>query len=63
MPLTTQEVTALRATQSLYGCGADNCTACYPIQYSCDLCDTEFDSPIANGEQFTCPVCDYDNNS
>jgi hypothetical protein len=59
MPLTQNEVTALQATQSTYGCGASDCKACYPIQYSCESCYEEFPAPIANGERFTCPACDY----
>ena len=59
MPLTKEQVIDLQSTQSTYGCGAEDCVACYPIQYSCELCDYAWDMPIANGEVFTCPNCEY----
>jgi hypothetical protein len=63
MPLMPSQVTELEATRSRYGCGASSCLACYPIQYGCEYCGTDFDSPIANGELFTCPECDFTANS
>ena len=62
MPLTDEQVKTLLATQSSYGCGADACLACYPIQYSCAYCLEEFAQPIANGEYMECDNCGYDNN-
>lgn len=59
MPLTPEQVTELEATQSHYGCGADDCVACYPIQYGCEFCDTRWEQPIANGEVFKCPECEW----
>jgi hypothetical protein len=62
MPLTQIEVQQLQATQSKFGCGASACKSCYPVQYACDCCSAKFDEPIANGERFVCPECDWDNN-
>ena len=59
MPLTKEQVIELKSRQSTYGCGASNCVRCYPIQYACDWCDTEWDNPIANGEDYTCPECNH----
>lgn len=61
MPLTPEQVKDLEAKQSHYGCGADTCTDCYPIQYRCDYCNEDFPAPIANGEHYTCEECGYDN--
>ena len=63
MPLTEKEVAELEAAQSKYGCGADGCKACYPIQYSCAWCLEEFEAPIANGEMFECEECGWVNNA
>ena len=59
MPLTKEQVQSLQATQSTYGCGAHDCVRCYPIQYSCEWCETVWESPIANGEEYTCPECSH----
>jgi hypothetical protein len=61
-PLTVREVENLERIRNNYGCGASGCVACYPIQYRCELCGEDFDSPIANGETFLCLNCDYLNN-
>lgn len=45
-----------------YGCGAEGCLSCYPLQYECADCATRWENPVTNGEQFTCPECDYINN-
>lgn len=63
MPLTATQVASLEATRSHYGCGASDCTHCYPVQYGCEACGGTFPSPVANGEQITCQECDYENNA
>ena len=45
-----------------YGCGSDACLSCYPFQYGCADCGATWEQPIANGQVFTCPECDYTNN-
>jgi hypothetical protein len=62
MPLTPEQVTYLEEKQSSYGCGAHDCTDCYPIQYGCEYCTEDFPAPIANGEVYTCLECDWVNN-
>jgi hypothetical protein len=62
MPLTKDQIKTLQTTQSHYGCGRDTCVACYPIQYACEMCAADFDEPIANGEEYTCPACEWVNN-
>lgn len=62
MPLSYSQVKDLEEKKSHYGCGAVSCLDCYPIQYRCELCGEDFDSPIANGETFLCLDCDYLNN-
>lgn len=62
MPLTPEQVTELELSRSRYGCGNNACLLCYPIQYACDMCAETFPNPIANGEHYTCPECDWDNN-
>lgn len=61
MPLTPNQVKDLESKRSRYGCGADTCLACNPIQYGCDDCAETFTRPIANGESYICEFCDYDN--
>jgi hypothetical protein len=63
MPLTPDQVTELETKQSSYGCGADDCSDCYPIQYSCEWCKAMFPEPIGNGEEHICPNCGYIANS
>lgn len=61
MPLTEAEVKTLEANKSSYGCGNTTCKDCYPIQYGCDYCNKTFEAPIANGEDYSCAECGYDN--
>lgn len=67
MPLTPDQVKEIQANQSDYGCGADDCHACYPIQYLCEECNATFPSPIRYNprdqrEEYRCPECDWINN-
>ena len=62
MPLRPDQVTELETKQSSYGCGADDCLSCYPIQYACADCDVRWNNPIANNETYQCPNCDWVNN-
>ena len=47
---------------SKYGCGQHDCIICYPLQYCCADCGTEFDQPILNGQTHECLVCGYNQN-
>ena len=61
MLLTADQVKALEASQSHYGCGNYECKSCYPIIYACGLCGETFPTPRANnGEPYTCDECGYD---
>lgn len=62
MPLNPAQVAELEASQSHYGCGNEECLACYPIQYACEFCAAQFPDPIANGEYYDCPECGWVNN-
>lgn len=59
MPLSPEQVLEIQKTQSHYGCGNDDCVACYPIQYACADCYTRFTSPIAKGEHYECESCGF----
>ena len=61
MPLSPLQLKVLTESQSAYGCGLNTCKRCYPVQYACDYCNTELPEPIANGENYTCEECGYDN--
>lgn len=62
MPLTKTQVKELEKIQSNYGCGANDCLSCYPIQYRCEWCGEDFPEPIRNGESFICDACNWWNN-
>jgi len=61
MPLSPEQLIILEQSRSAYGCGLDTCKRCYPIQYRCDFCATDFPTPLENGEHYTCEECGYDN--
>jgi hypothetical protein len=63
MPVTLPIQLELERTKSHYGCGADTCQACYPLQYGCDNCFAVFVMPIANGERYECDRCNWVNNA
>lgn len=49
------------AVHSRYGCGADDCTACYPFRYRCEWCGEDFPEPVPNGDREPkCEACGYD---
>jgi hypothetical protein len=62
MPLSPTQTKVLQSYQSSYGCGASECVSCYPLQYACEWCNEMFAQPIALGEVFICPMCDWTNN-
>ena len=39
-------VAHIEAQKSSYGCGADNCVDCYPLQYECYDCTHRFRLPV-----------------
>lgn len=62
MRLTAEQVKEIQASASRYGCGADTCLACYPLEYRCIYCEEELSVPILNGQQVYCDTCgDYTN--
>lgn len=58
--LTRAEVKRIEAGRSSYGCGANECMACYPLEYACEYCAVAFDIPIHNGEAYQCEACGWD---
>jgi Zn finger protein HypA/HybF involved in hydrogenase expression len=58
MTLTAEQVREIEASASRYGCGADICLDCYPLEYRCVYCEEEFEVPILNGQQVYCDTCD-----
>jgi hypothetical protein len=62
MFLNSEEVKKLESTKSNYGCGNNNCFACYPILYSCDNCGLFFKNPILNNESYFCNYCEWDSD-
>jgi hypothetical protein len=58
--LTRAEVKRIEAGRSSYGCGANECMACYPLEYACEYCAVDFDIPIRNGEAYVCEACGWD---
>lgn len=63
MPLTKEQTAELERMRSTYGCGSPGCVSCYPVQYGCEYCGTDFDDPIAHGEVHTCAYCEWENNA
>ena len=61
-PLREAQVKALEATRSAYGCGSATCVKCYPVQYACEFCGEDYPLPIANGESYACPSCEWETN-
>lgn len=60
MSLTPEQVKDIESKASRYGCGADSCLACYPLQYACDYCLERWITPITNGTAYRCEWCFYD---
>jgi len=58
-PLAKKDVKELEAKRSAYGCGSQICVRCYPVQYACEYCSANYPLPIANGEVYSCPKCDW----
>lgn len=46
----------------MFGCGYEYCVSCYPFQYRCEDCATEFATPLAVGDSFVCPECEWVND-
>ena len=47
---------------SKYGCGAWDCLLCYPIQYCCDECGSDFAQPILRTRPeyiLVCEECEF----
>lgn len=57
MKLTAEQAKDIQKRASTYGCGAWNCCACYPLEYFCDCCDEELETPILNGQRVYCDNC------
>lgn len=57
MRLTAEQVQEIEASASRYGCGAWDCVDCYPLEYSCDWCEEQFETPILNGQRVYCDCC------
>lgn len=60
MTLTAEQVQEIEAKASRYGCGAHNCTACYPLVYRCEMCGEDYASPILNGRRAECEACGWE---
>lgn len=45
----------------MYGCGADDCQACYPLIYRCESCSENYPEPVPNdGRPLPeCEQCGY----
>ena len=63
LQLTLSEIKRIERSQSRYGCGADSCVACYPLQYGCEYCGVTWHIPIRNSEVWECVECEWVNNA
>ena len=59
MSLTPEQIQDLENNSSRFGCGAEECKACYPLQYACDYCLEQFTTPIENGTPYECQDCGF----
>ena len=48
----------IEAKRSRYGCGADDCVNCSPLQYECYDCTHRFRMPVIRTQFDICYLCE-----